>query len=188
MATKKHVVADFSQPRHLERQVYIIRGQKVMFDADLAALYGIPTERLNEAVKRNLNRFPEDFRFQLNAAETCALRSQIAISNKNSSINSMKERGGRRYHPYVFTEHGVAMLSSVLRSERAVEMNIHIIRTFIRLREILATHKDLAVRMEKLEARQQRHGSIIEILVEEIKSIKATPPPAKRRIGFLVKD
>jgi hypothetical protein len=173
----------------LERHIYVIRGQKVMLDADLAALYGVPTKRLMEAVRRNIERFPEDFIFPLNSQENLALRSQIATSKSKNLYNSMERRGGKRYTPYVFTEHGVAMLSSVLKSRQAIEMNIHIIRTFVRLRELLATHKDLAARMEKVEAKQQRHGQVLEIIIEEIKELKTPPPaPPKRRIGFIVRD
>jgi ORF6N domain len=160
----------------IERRIYLIRGQKVMLDADLAELYQVPTFRLNEAVKRNRKRLPEDFMFQLIKEEAESLTSQNAIS---------KGRGGRRTLPYVFTEHGVAMLSSVLNSDRAVYMNILIIRAFVKLREMLATHKDLAARMEKLEATQKQHSSVITVVVDEIKKLKAGPPPSpKRRIGF----
>ena len=160
----------------IERRIYLIRGQKVMLDSELATLYQVPTFRLNEAVKRSLNRFPEDFMFQLTAEETGALTSQIAIS-KNG-------RGGRRTRPYVFTEHGVAMLSSVLNSERAVQMNILIVRAFVKMRELLANHKDLAARVEKLESAQKKHGSIIAVLAEEIDEMKRLPEPHKGRIGF----
>ena len=164
----------------IERRIYIIRGHKVMLDADLAQLYRVPTFRLNEAVKRNRKRFPEDFMFQLSVEENESLKSHFAMS---------KGRGGRRTIPYAFTEHGVAMLSSVLNSERAVQMNILIIRAFVRLRELLATHKELAVRIEKLETSQQRHSSVINILAEEIRNLRrlsdASSKP-KRSIGFSV--
>jgi hypothetical protein len=143
----------------IERRIYLIRNQKVMLDTELAGLYQVPTFRLNEAVKRNLNRFPEDFMFQLTPEETGALTSQIAISKKG--------RGGRRSRPYVFTEHGVAMLSSVLSSERAVQMNILIVRAFVKMRELLASQKDLALRVEKLEGTQKKHGSIIAVLARK---------------------
>jgi hypothetical protein len=167
-----------SCPRQLiERRIYLIRGQKVMIDADLAELYQVPTKALNQAVRRNLDRFPKDFMFQLTSEEADSLRSQIVTSNEG--------RGGRRYQPYAFTEHGVAMLSSVLASTRAVQMNILIIRAFVNVREMLATHKDLAARMEKLEGTQKQHVSVISILADEIKRIKRLPAPApKRRIGF----
>lgn len=120
----------------VERRIYLIRGQKVMLDSDLAELYQVETRALIQAIKRNQDRFPDDFMFQLSKEEVASLRSQIVISNIG--------RGGRRYLPYAFTEHGVAMLSSVLNSKRAVQMNILIIRAFVKLRELLASHKDLA--------------------------------------------
>jgi phage regulator Rha-like protein len=168
----------------IERRIYLIRNQKVMLDVDLADLYQVPTKRLNEAVKRNQDRFPEDFMFQLTKEEAESLRSQFVISNLRSQF-ATSSYGGRRYLPYAFTEHGVAMLSSVLNSARAVQMNILIIRAFIKLRDLLATHKDLAARMEKLEATQKKHGSVITILAEEIDHLKKPAPlPPKRRIGF----
>ena len=151
----------------IERRIYFIRGEKVMVDADLADLYQVQTKRLNEAVHRNLNRFPPDFMFQLTAEEADGLRSQFATSNER--------RGGRRYLPYVFTEHGVAMLSSVLSSKHAVQMNILIIRAFIRLRELLVNHKDLAMRVEALETARKDHESIIGILADEIDDLKQLP-------------
>ena len=162
----------------IERRIYLIRGQKVMLDADLAELYQVPTKRLNEAVRRNSSRFPEDFMFQLTAEEANSLRSQIATSNES--------RGGRRYLPYSFTEHGVAMLSSVLSSARAVQMNILIIRAFVKMRELLASHKDLAWKIEEIEIQQRQHTSVISAVVDEIKKLKQMPPlPQKPRIGFL---
>jgi len=149
----------------IERRIYLIRGQKVMLDSDLATLYQVPTFRLNEAVKRNHKRFPEDFMFQLTKEEAASLTSQSAISNQG--------RGGRRTPPYAFTEHGVAMLSSVLNSERAVQMNILIIRAFVRLREILATHKDLARKMEDLEQRQQIQAADVAAIYKLIKRLMA---------------
>lgn len=135
----------------IERRIYLIRGEKVMLDSDLAELYRVETKNLNKAVKRNLDRSPPDFMFQLTKQEATALRFQIGTSRW----------GGRRYLPYAFTEQGVAMLSSVLNSERAVQMNILIIRVFVRLREILATHKDLARKLEELERRQERQAADI---------------------------
>jgi len=161
----------------IERRIYLIRSEKVMLDADLAELYEVPTKRLNEAVKRNLDRFPPDFIFQLTEEEFENLRSQIATSSLP---------GGRRYLPYAFTEHGVAMLSSVLRSPRAIQMNILIVRAFVRMRELLASHKELAVRVEKLEAAQREHSSVISILAEEIDEMKCLPEPPRRPIGFQI--
>ena len=167
-------------PAHLiERRIYWIRGQKVMIDADLAELYEVPTKSLNRAVKRNRNRFPEgDFMFQLNAEEADALRFQIGTSKTG--------RGGRRYLPHAFTEQGVAMLSSVLRSERAVQVNIAIMRAFVRLREILATHKDLARKLEEME---KKYDSQFRVVFEAIRELMAPEPiPPKRHIGFKAEE
>lgn len=163
----------------IEHRIYLVRSQKIMLDTDLAELYEVPTFRLNEAVKRNLRRFPEDFMFQLTKVEFESLKSQIAMSNG---------RGGRRTLPYAFTEHGVAMLSSVLHSERAVDVNILIVRAFIKMREMIAGNRELAVRVEKLEASQEQHASVINILADEINDIRNPPPPLKRRIGFQVQS
>src|SRR5579871_367665 len=146
-----------------------------MLDADLAALYQVPTKRLNEAIKRNRDRFPQDFMFQLTNRELEDWRSQIATSNPGA-------RMGVRRPPYAFTEHGVAMLSAVLRSRRAVQMNILIIRAFVKMRELLASNKDLAARVEKLEVSQARHTSVINLLAEEIDKLREPPPvPPKPR-------
>jgi hypothetical protein len=160
----------------IERTINFFRGQKVMVDADLARLYQVPTSRLNEQVKRNRRRFPKDFMFQLTAEETSSLTSQIATSNP---------RGGRRHRPYAFTEQGVAMLSSVLKSGRAVQVNIAIMRAFVKLREILATHHELAERLEELEGRFQQHDAQIQEVFEAIRALLAPKPDSsKRRIGF----
>ena len=135
-------------------QIYVIRGQTVMFDADLAALYGVETRALVQAVKRNAERFPQDVMFQLTEKEAEHLRSQFVTSSW----------GGRRYNPYAFTEHGVAMLSSVLRSKRAVEVHITIVRTFVRLRRILATHEDLARKVAQ-------HDQQIAVLFDQVKHL-----------------
>ena len=160
----------------IERRIYLVRLQKVMLDADLARLYEVPTKVFNQAVKRNLERFPEDFMFQLTSSEAASLRSQF--------VTSKIGRGGSRYLPFVFTEHGVAMLSSVLKSKRAVQMNILIVRAFVKLREMFSTHKAWAARLEKLESNQRRHASVITILAEEIEDLKRPPAPPTRRIGF----
>ncbi len=162
----------------IERRIYLIRGQKVMLDCDLAAIYGVETFRLNEAVKRNRRRFPEDFMFQLTADENGFLRSHFAMS-KNAG------RGGRRTLPYAFTEQGVAMLSSVLNSERAIHMNIVIMRAFVNLREVLATHLDLARAIEEIRRRQEEQGEEITAIIETINQLLVPEPvPPKRRIGF----
>jgi phage regulator Rha-like protein len=162
----------------IERWIYLIRGQKVMLDRDLAELYGVPTRRLNEQVKRNRARFPEDFMFELTFEEANLLqasRSQNAILKRGQNI---------KYAPYAFTEHGVAMLSSVLNSDRAVEMNILIVRAFIRLREVLASHKDLARQIADLEREQKLQGSQIAGIYEMVKKLMTPPVSPKRRIGF----
>ena len=179
----------------VEGLIRFIREHKVMLDRDLAELYGVETRALNQAVRRNLSRFPPDFMFQLSAKEEDSLRSQFVISNKNSLrsqiVTSNKGRGGRRYLPYAFTEHGIVMLSSVLNSERAAQMNIIVVRAFVRLREMIAANKDLAARIEKIERRQEKTSSVIEILAEDIGRlaedihwIKNPPLPKKYRIGF----
>jgi hypothetical protein len=165
----------------IERRIYIFQGQRVMVDSDLAKLYHVSTRAFNQAVKRNKDRFPKDFMFQLSTEEAKRLRSQTV------TLDSAGKGRGRyaKYAPYVFTEHGIAMLSSILRSKRAVRMNIQIIRAFIRIREITAHHKDLVERVDKLEVAQQHHVSVIKILAEEIDQMKNPPVSAKRkRIGF----
>jgi len=171
----------------VERRIYLIRGQKVMLDADLAELYQVPTKRLNEAVRRNLTRFPEDFMFQLSEEEASALRSQIATLDTLRSQIATSNAGRGRYSKYAalaFTELGVAMLSSVLNSERAVQMNIVIMRAFVRMRELLASHKSLADKIEKLEQMQTRHGSVLVAVVRDIQKLKN--PPITRAIGFRI--
>ncbi len=159
----------------IENKIYLIRGMKVMLDRDLAELYGVPTGRLNEQVRRNNKRFPEDFMFQLTNSEVSALISQFAIS-KN------KGRGGLRKLPLVFTEQGVAMLSSVLNSDRAIEVNIAIMRAFVKLRELMLTHKDLARKLEQLE---EKYDSQFQVVFEAIRELMTpSPEPAKRKIGF----
>jgi len=161
----------------IERVILLIRGQKVILDTHLAKLYGVPTGRLNEQVRRNIGRFPADFMFQLTAEEAKSLRSQNAISKKG--------RGGRRYTPLVFTEHGVAMLSSVLNSERAVQVNIEIMRAFVRLRELMSTHRDLA---RKLEALEKKYDAQFKVVFDAIRQLMTPPEPRKRKIGFIVKE
>jgi len=152
-----------------------------MLDSDLSDLYQVPTKVLNQAVRRNLDRFPADFMFQLSKEEAGALRSQFVTLEKG------RGRFGK-YRPNAFIEHGVAMLSSVLRSKRAVQMNIFIIRAFVQIRELLATNKELAARVEKLEANQKKHASIIGIPVNEIEYLKLPPDPPKRPFGFKPPD
>jgi len=158
----------------IERRILLIRGLKVMLDSDLANLYQVPTKRLNESVRRNISRFPDDFAFELSPDEVVSLRSQFATSNAG--------RGGSRYAPYVFTEHGVAMLSSVLRSERAVHVNIAIMRAFSRLRELLATHADLARKLDDLEQRYDRQFRVVFDAIRELMGSPSEHPT--KEIGF----
>lgn len=160
----------------VERRIYLIRAQKVMLDSALAELYHVPTFRLNEAVKRNLDRFPADFMFQLTKKETESLTSQNAMS---------KGRGGRRTLPYAFTEQGVAMLSSVLNSKRAVHVNIVIMRAFVKLREVMATHKELAHKIDTLERKYEKHDNELKAVFNAIRTLLEPPPvPPRRRIGY----
>lgn len=154
----------------IAEKIYLIRDQKVMLDADLAELYGVTTGALNQAVSRNIDRFPEDFAFQLSKTEWEVLISQFVISKPG--------RGGRRKIPWVFTEQGVAMLSSVLRSPHAVQINIAIMRTFVRLREMLATHKDLARKVEE-------HDRQIGNLYAHVEHLLRLPESGKRPIGYI---
>lgn len=165
----------------ITQSILILRGHKVLLDADLAALYGVATKVLLQAVKRNLERFPEDFMIQLTAAEWAALRSQF--------VTSKAERGGRRYAPYAFTEQGVAMLSSVLKSSRAITVNIEIMRAFVRMRELLASNKELAQQLKELETRVTRklatHDQAIVGILKTIRELMNPPEPKKRPIGFV---
>lgn len=163
-----------------------LRGQKVMLDSDLANLYGVETKALNQAVKRNLDRFPEDFMFQLTWEEAEAARSQIVTLNAEGT--GTPSRGGNvKYRPYAFTEQGVAMLSSVLRSPRAVNVNIGIMRAFVRLRQVLATNEELAARMSGLEARMdasEERTLLVAEVVQQILAVVEGPIPPDRRIGY----
>ncbi len=174
--------------RPVESLIHVIRGQKVMLDSDLAALYEVPTRALNQAVRRNVERFPEDFAFLLSKDELVNWRSQIVTSNPSAKM-------GLRRPPYAFTQEGVAMLSAVLRSGRAVQMSIEIIRASVRLRQLIENNRDIAACVEKLERGHARSASVIEILVEdidrlahEVKEMKALPPVTKRKIGFRLGD
>ncbi len=165
----------------LEGKIFTARGYKVMLDSDLAKLYGVPTKRMVEAVKRNIHRFPVDFMFALNGAELrelTSLRSQIATSKSG--------RGGRRYLPFVFTEQGVAMLSSVLNSKRAIEVNIVIMRAFVRMRALTSTHLELALKVLEHEAKLIRHDRTLVEIFDAIRQLREIPPPShgKPRIGF----
>jgi hypothetical protein len=164
----------------IEKAILLVRGHKVILDMDLADLYGVETGALNRAVKRNIQRFPDDFMFQLTGEEAERLRCQIGISKGG--------RGGRRYLPYVFTEQGVAMLSSVLNSERAVQVNIAIMRVFVRLREMMATHKELAFKLVELEERLEGHDEQIQNIFEAIRQLMTPPERERKKIGFEVNE
>ena len=191
------------QPENLAKLVFLVRGEKVLLDTDLASLYGVEARALNQSVARNSSRFPDDFMFQLTSVEWTALRSQIVTSSAakggkspsttvssptaaglTSQIVMSNNRGGRRTLPYAFTEQGVAMLSSVLRSQRAVEVNIAIMRTFVQLRRLMDSNRDLARRIEAMETRYDEQFSqvfdAIKQLITEDKTRKTKP-----RIGFL---
>jgi hypothetical protein len=159
-------------------KIYIIRNQKVMLDRDLAELYGVETRILNQAVKRNLKRFPEDFMFQLTSEEQTNLISQNVISSW----------GGTRKPALVFTEQGVAMLSSVLNSEKAIEVNIQIIRIFTRIREALLTHKDILLQLEKLERQSSKHNTEIQYIFDVLKKLIEKPKEKRVMIGYKRKN
>lgn len=161
----------------VQKKIYLIRSQKVMLDTDLAELYGVTAKRLNEQVKRNLKRFPLDFMFQLNEDEHTSLRSQIA---------TLKQSRGRhrKYLPYAFTEQGISMLSSVLNSEQAIQVNVAIMRTFVNIRKAMLTHKDLASKLRQLEKKNAEQDKQIYTIFEAIKSLMEVPEKKKRKIGF----
>ena len=157
-------------------RIHHVRGQKVMLDVDLAMLYGVATKRFNEQVRRNLSRFPSDFMFQLTAEEDAALRSQIATSKTG--------RGGRRYPPYAFTEHGAIMAATILNSPRATEMSVYIVRAFVQLREALATHRQVAQKLDELAHKVSSHDKAIAGVIDAIRQLMAPPIRPKRPIGF----
>lgn len=160
----------------IEARIHVIRGERVMLDADLAALYGVATKVLNLSVQRNRSRFPDDFLFQLTSEEIGGLRFQFETSKIG--------RGGRRYRPYAFTEQGVAMLSSVLRSERAVAVNILIMRTFVQLRRALTETTELGQRIDGIERRIDVHGAILEDVLEALRALERPAPQKGQEIGF----
>lgn len=168
MSAKTKAIAD-----RIRQTIFLIRGQKVILDAHLAELYAVETRELIQAVTRNRTRFPRDFMFQLTKREFASLRSQIVISNL---------RGGRRSAPYAFTEHGVAMLSSVLRSKRAIGVNIEIVRAFVYLRQIITEHADLARRIDELE---ELYDGKFQIVFDAIRGLIQPPAKEQKRIGYL---
>ena len=167
----------------IERKIYLIRGHKVMLGKELANLYGVSSKRLNEQVKRNIKRFPDDFMFQLTKEEV--LMFQIGTSYSRSQIATLNQGQNIKYLPYAFTEQGVAMLSSVLNSERAIQVNIAIMRAFVKLRQILSTHKELVHKLNEFEKKFERHDVEIQSIFEAIRQLMAPPSEKSRRmIGF----
>ncbi len=175
MASKKQTAPVLVE--RIARSILILRGNKVLLDADLADMYGVETGVLIQAVKRNLERFPEDFMLQLSADEWANLRSQSVISSS--------AHGGRRYAPYAFTEQGIAMLSTVLNSKRAIAVNIEIMRAFVRMRDLLASNKELAQQLKKLERKVSTHDEAIVGILKTIRQLMSPPEPKKRSIGFV---
>src|SRR5213595_374637 len=165
---------------NVEGTIHLVRGQRVMLDSDLAAIYGVTTKRLNEQLRRNRSRFPSDFAFQLTAEELTNLRSQIATSSFH---------GGRRYRPWVFTEHGAIMLASVLNSQIAVQASVRVVRAFVRLREMVAANVQLAAKLKELERRFDSHDEAIANLFAALKQLlEPTKAPKRREIGFHVRE
>lgn len=164
----------------IEQKIYLIRGSKVMLDSDLAFLYKVSTKALNQAIKRNLKRFPSDFMFQLTISETSAM-------NRSQIVTGSQKHRDPKYLPYAFTEQGVAMLSSVLKSERAIQVNIAIIRAFIKLREMLQSHKDILVEIEKIKRDQKKHGDKISTIMNFINKLLEPELEPRKQIGFRTK-
>jgi len=177
-------------PELIAERILLVRGEKVLLDSDLAALYGVATKRLNEQVRRNSSRFPSDFVFSLTDQEVARLRSQNATSNVQPG------RGGRRYMPYAFTEHGALMAANVLSSPRAIEVSVFVVRAFVRLRQAFAEHKELAKKLEELERKTERlalkHDALaaetrsqFREVIEALRRLMSAPQPARRPIGFV---
>lgn len=164
----------------IEKKIFLIRNQKIMLNSDIAKPYGTETKILNKAVSRNQDRFPKDFMFQLTSEEWSSLKFHSGTSKKG--------RGGRRFLPYAFTEQGIAMLSSVLNSKRAIQINIQIMRAFVKLREILSTHKELAQKLKKLELKIDSHDQQIQTIFEVINQLLTTRKKPIRKIGFTIEE
>jgi hypothetical protein len=163
----------------IQQSILLIRGKKVMLDTDLARLYGVPTKRLNEQVKRNRDRFPQDFMFQLSAEE------KTEVVAKCDHLASLKFSPT---HPYAFTEHGAIMLAAVLNTPRAIEVSVFVVRAFVRLREILTTHKALAHKLAELESKIETHDEAIRSLVSAIRQLMAPPAAGQKKIGFHIRE
>jgi hypothetical protein len=184
--------------QRIAQAIFVLRGQKVMLDYDLATLYGVEARVLNQAVKRSASRFPVDFMFQISTEEMERVsqvvtppaqeRTEKKVTNSSQFVTSSRKYRGKRYRPYAFTEQGVAMLSSVLNSERAVKVNIAIMRAFVRLREVLQTNRELARRFDGLEKRVGKHDEKIDAILEAIRQLMAPPTKPRREIGFHVRE
>lgn len=175
----------------IEKKIYLIRGQKVMLDSDLAGLYGVTTKVFNQGIKRNRDRFPEDFMFQLTDSEANAMRSQIVTASNPNVIRSQNATASKRnirYLPYAFTEHGVIMAASVLNSQRAVDVSVYVVRTFVRLRQMLAMNKELAHKLAELERKVESHDGSIRSLVMAIRQLMQEPEPKDKKIGFIARE
>jgi len=169
-------VAQMVLIKPVEPRILILRGMRVLLDSELAELYGVQVKRLNEQVKRNAERFPQDFMFQLSPSEDRNLRSQFATSRSN--------HGGRRHLPYAFTEHGAIMAATVLSTKRAIEMSVFVVRAFVRLRDMLAANGKVAGKLVELERRLKGHDASIQAIIEAIHELMAPEPRKRRRIGF----
>lgn len=177
----------------VEGLILVLRGQKVILDSDLARIYGVPTKRLNEQVRRNKTRFPEDFVFKLTVQEGSYLRSQFATSklvalNRSQFATGSQKHRDPRFLPYAFTEHGAMMAANVLNSRQAVKMSVFVVRAFVRLREALALHKDLARKLEALERKVGTHDAQIQELFDALRRLIQGPEKSKRRIGFTAEE
>ena len=177
----------------IQRSILVLRGQRVLLDADLARLYGVPTKRLNEQVKRNPRKFPEDFVFQLTQDEAEAVRhararDEIASGNRSHNATGSQKHRDPRFLPYAFTEHGAIQAANVLNSATAVEMSVQVVRAFVRLREMLASNVVLAHKLDELERRLEGHDAAIHNVFEAIRQLLTPPQPPKREIGFHVKE
>jgi phage regulator Rha-like protein len=167
-------------PLPVESRILLVRSQKIILDSALAELYDVPVKQFNQQIKRNPDRFPPDFMFQLTAKECESLRSQIVTSNSG--------RGGRRYRPYAFTEHGATMAATVLNSKRAVRMSVFVVRAFVHLRETLASNRDLAAKVEEIEARLETHDEVIRDLLRNLKELATDQKAPRKKLGFQLPD
>jgi len=165
----------------IEKAIYLIRGERVMLDRDLAKLYGVPTKAFNQAVKRHAERFPPDFMFQLTSEEARAWWLEVATNRLRSQIVTLKRGQHIKYRPYVFTEHGILMLSSVLNSERAIQVNIEIMRSFVKLRQMLVSNAELSRRLDDLESKYDRQFKVV---FDAIRQLMSPPRPGRKQIDF----